>query len=233
MTAMLIFSLYNLLDSIWLTRLGPKYIAAYTVTFPLQMLIIALGIGTGVGAGSFAARMLGAKDREQAERTAGQGTMLALVVGAILIAVIHCRPDDILLLCGGCKDILPLTRDYVLTMIWGVPCHFFLNMATNLFRADGRPTEAMYVLLTFSLSGLIFDPLLIFGWGPLPPWGSPAPPGRPSSVKPWLLYFRLGSSFVPDHGSPRNGVILFPTGRSFGRSIKRDFPRSFSMSCSG
>jgi len=158
MTAMLIFSLYNLLDSIWLTRLGPKYIAAYTVTFPLQMLIIALGIGTGVGAGSFAARMLGAKDREQAERTAGQGTMLALVVGAILIAVIHCRPDDILLLCGGCKDILPLTRDYVLTMIWGVPCHFFLNMATNLFRADGRPTEAMYVLLTFSLSGLIFDP---------------------------------------------------------------------------
>jgi len=76
-------------------------------------------------------------------------------------------------------------------------------MATNLFRADGRPTEAMYVLLTFSLSGLIFDPLLIFGWGPLPPlgitgaaWAAIISQTLAALLSAWFL-FRPGSRIAP------------------------------------
>lgn len=203
MAAMLVFSFYNLLDSIWLTRLGPNFIAAYTVTFPLQMLIIALGIGTGVGAGSYVARMLGANEIDRARRTAGQGILLSLGWGITLIALIYFRPDDILALCGGCGEIVGLTRTYILTVIWGVPFHFFLNMATNLFRADGRPTEAMYVLLVFSLCGLIFDPILIFGWGPLPSFGikgaalaAIVSQLAAAIVSAWFL-FRPGSRIAP------------------------------------
>ena len=72
MFAMLIQALYNIVDSIYVARLSQDALTAVSLAFPLQSLIIALGVGTGVGVNSLIARRLGAGNREAASAAAKQ-----------------------------------------------------------------------------------------------------------------------------------------------------------------
>lgn len=72
MAAMLVAAVYNLMDTLWLARISPHAIAAFTITFPIQMIFASIGIGTGIGAGSYASRMFGTGEYEKAQQTAGQ-----------------------------------------------------------------------------------------------------------------------------------------------------------------
>jgi len=171
MAAMLFFSIYNLLDSIWLARLGTEAIAAYTITFPFQMGFVALGVGTGVGASSYIARMMGAGEWDQARTASGQVVFLSFTLGLIMIICMTGWPTEIISAFGGSGRTLKLASDYLLIAVLGAPFLFFINMTTNLFRADGRPQEAMYVLVIYAVFGGFLDPLLIFGWGFVPSLG--------------------------------------------------------------
>lgn len=170
-TAMFALAFYNLVDTFWLTRFSPQAIAALTICLPIQMVLGSIGVGTGVGAGSFAARMFGAGEDMKASQTAGQVFLLSAILGLILILVTFLYHDAILDAFGATGDILPLARQYLLTVICGSPFLLFMMMANNLLRAEGKPYASMYVILSMSASGMILDPLLIFGWGPIPRLG--------------------------------------------------------------
>lgn len=170
-TAMLAMAIYNLIDTFWLTRFSPQAIAALTICFPIQMIFGAIGVGTGVGAGSFAARMFGAGKDIKAEQTAGQVIILSLTFGFLIIFLTLIYPDSILRIFGATDDILPLSRQYLLTIVFGSPFLLFMMMSNNLLRAEGRPNTSMFVILTMSVIGAILDPILIFGWGPIPQMG--------------------------------------------------------------
>lgn len=166
--AMLVAAVYNLMDTFWLARINPHAIAAFTVTFPIQMIFAAVGIGTGIGAGSFAARMFGAGKPDKAQQAAGQVFLITALCGVLIIAVTLAYPDDILIFFGATGEILPLARDYLVVAIFGAPLLFFMMMTNNLLRAEGRPNLSMAVILVFAITGSILDPLLILGWGPFP-----------------------------------------------------------------
>ena len=170
-TAMLAMAIYNLIDTFWLTRFSPQAIAALTICFPIQMIFGAIGVGTGVGAGSFAARMFGAGKDVKAEQTSGQVIILSLTFGFLIIFLTLIYPDSILRIFGATDDILPLSRQYLLTIVFGSPFLLFMMMSNNLLRAEGRPNTSMFVILTMSVIGAILDPILIFGWGPIPQMG--------------------------------------------------------------
>lgn len=170
-TAMLAMAIYNLIDTFWLTRFSPQAIAALTICFPIQMIFGAIGVGTGVGAGSFAARMFGAGKDVKAEQTSGQVIILSLTFGFLIIFLTLIYPDSILRIFGATDDILPLSRQYLLTIVFGSPFLLFMMMSNNLLRAEGRPNTSMFVILTMSVIGAILDPILIFGWGPFPQMG--------------------------------------------------------------
>ncbi|MEI8172828.1 MAG: MATE family efflux transporter [Deltaproteobacteria bacterium] len=170
-TAMLAMAVYNLIDTFWLTRFSTQAIAALTICFPIQMIFGAIGVGTGVGAGSFAARMFGAGKDVKAEQTAGQVIILSLTFGFLIIFLTLMYPDSILRIFGATDDILPLSRQYLLTIVFGSPFLLFMMMSNNLLRAEGRPNTSMFVILTMSVIGAILDPILIFGWGPFPQMG--------------------------------------------------------------
>lgn len=170
-TAMLAMAIYNLIDTFWLTRFSTQAIAALTICFPIQMIFGAIGVGTGVGAGSFAARMFGAGKDAKAEQTAGQVIILSLAFGFLIIFLTLIYPDSILRIFGATDDILPLARQYLLTIVFGSPFLLFMMMSNNLLRAEGRPNTSMFVILTMSVIGAILDPILIFGWGPFPQMG--------------------------------------------------------------
>ena len=170
-TAMFAMALYNLIDTFWLTRLSPQAMAALTICFPIQMVFAAIGIGTGVGAGSFAARMFGSGQHLRAKQTAGQAILLSSVLGLLIIVITLAYHDKILILFGATGDILPLARQYLVTIVFGVPFLLFLMIANNLLRAEGKPNASMYIILTMSIVGAIMDPFLIFGLGPFPQMG--------------------------------------------------------------
>lgn len=171
MLAMLTMALYNLMDTLWLARLSSQTIAAFTITFPIQMIFASIGIGTGVGAGSFAARMFGAGEMDKARKTAGQVILLSFISGAVLIAVTFSVPDLMLQAFGGTPEIIVLARRYLLWIVLGAPFLLFMMMTNNLFRAEGQPHLSMYAILLFALLGAILDPLLIFGWCGFPALG--------------------------------------------------------------
>jgi len=68
----LVVNLYNLIDAFWLARLSPNTLAALTISFPIQLILGGVGVGTGLGAGSYADRMFGAGENRKARQTAGQ-----------------------------------------------------------------------------------------------------------------------------------------------------------------
>ena len=171
MAAMLSMALYNLMDTLWLARTSHQAVAALTVNFPIQMILAALGVGTGVGAGSYAARMFGAGNIEAARKTAGQGFLLTLAFGTLLIVLTLTDPDGLLRLFGASEDILPQARTYLTIVIFTSPCVLFFMMVNNLLRAEGRPNLSMHVVLAFSAVGMVLDPLFILGWGPIPAMG--------------------------------------------------------------
>jgi len=171
MLAMLSMAIYNLMDTLWLARLSPQTIAAFTITFPIQMVFAAIGVGIGVGAGSYASRMFGAGELDKARRTAGQVIVLAVGSGLGLIAVTYAFPDAMLRLFGGSGETLVLAKRYLLLIVISSPGLLFMMMANNLFRAEGLPNLSMYAILFFTFLGAILDPLLIFGWGGFPALG--------------------------------------------------------------
>jgi len=170
-TAMLAMAIYNLIDTFWLTRFSPNALAALTICFPIQMILGAIGVGTGVGAGSFAARMFGAGNDLKARQTAGQILFLSWAFGILIILTTLTYHDQILIIFGATEEILPLSRQYLITVIFGSPFLLFVMMSNNLLRAEGRPDAPMIVILTMSVVGAILDPLLILGLGPFPRMG--------------------------------------------------------------
>ncbi|MDI9571451.1 MAG: MATE family efflux transporter [Pseudomonadota bacterium] len=171
MLAMLSMAIFNVMDSLWLARLSPRTIAAFTITFPLQMVFAAIGVGIGVGAGSYASRMFGAGEEDKARRTAGQVIFLSLSAGLALIAITYAFPDYLLRLFGASGETLVLAKSYLMWIVLTSPFLLFMMMANNLFRAEGLPNLSMYAILTFTFLGGLLDPLLIFGWGGFPALG--------------------------------------------------------------
>ena len=169
--AMFAMALYNLIDTFWLTRLDPQAVAALTVCFPIQIIFGAIGVGTGVGAGSFAARMFGSGQYGKARQAAGQGMLLSVVFGLVIILITLIYQDGILQIFGATGDILPLSKQYLTTVVFGSPFLLFLMISNNLLRAEGNPKASMHVILVMSSAGAILDPFLIFGLGLFPMLG--------------------------------------------------------------
>jgi len=169
--AMLVMAVYNFIDAFWLARLSPNAIAALTICFPLQLIFGGIGVGTGIGAGSFASRMFGAGEDLKARQTGGQVIFLSGALGALFIGGVLADPEPILRTFGATREILPLARQYLVTVIPGVPFLFLIMMISNLLRAEGRPRLAMNLFLVNAGISAVLDPFLIFGWGPFPRLG--------------------------------------------------------------
>ena len=82
MISMIINSLYNIVDSIFVAKYSQDALAAVSLVYPLQMLVVAIGVGTGVGVNSLIARRLGEKRQKHADSAAEHGVALAVVAAS-------------------------------------------------------------------------------------------------------------------------------------------------------
>jgi len=118
---MVVNGVYNIVDTIFVGRLGTSAIGALSVAFPFLMLISAFGIAVGVGSASYISRSLGAGKKEEAESTAATGIAMILGLGIILITLGQIWLEPVMRLFGATDTILPHAMTYARTLLFGAP----------------------------------------------------------------------------------------------------------------
>ena len=171
MLSMFIQSMYNIVDSIFVTRLGQQAFNAVTLVYPLQNLVLAVAVGLGVGLNSCISRSLGAGRRDEADSYAAHGFMLSFI---------HCALFLVLGLFGT-KPFLKLFTDDPAVLEYGVSygkivlclaCFSLVHIAVEkLFQATGNTMFPMLMQALGAIVNIIFDPLLIYGVGVFPEMG--------------------------------------------------------------
>lgn len=163
MISMLVQALYNIVDSIFVSRICEDALTAVSMAFPWQNIVIAIAVGFGVGINALLSRALGQKNDERVNQVAVNGLLLAglsyllvLVAGLIGIRAYMRTQTDI-------ETIVNYGITYLNICIL---CSFgvFVEITFERFlQATGRTVYSMITQLTGAITNIILDPILIFG----------------------------------------------------------------------
>lgn len=154
---------FNIIDTIFVGRLGADAIAAVSIVFPVVILMIALGSGTGIGAASLVARYLGAKKFKEAGRVAEHAILIALFFAILFGLAGWFFSKPLFILMGATPSVLTLTMDYS-QWIFGFGGFIFIFITlSNILRGEGDAKTPMKFMVVAVLLNMVLDPLLIFG----------------------------------------------------------------------
>ncbi len=165
--SMALQAVYNIVDSAFVGNMkegSEAALNALTLVFPIQMLMVALAIGTGVGVNALLARTLGQRNREKASKVAGNGLFLATVIYIICVlfglfgikAYISSQTSDAL--------VLSMSVDYLricCLLSFGV---VFFSIFEKLLQATGCSLYSTIGQVTGAIINMILDPILIYGF---------------------------------------------------------------------
>lgn len=171
MLSMLIQSLYNIVDSIYVSRLGTDALTAVSLAYPLQNAIISVSVGIGVGITSAISIYLGAGDQERANRSATIGLALTVFhcILFILAGLFVTRP--FLELFTDRPEVLSEACDYTYVVLcFSFGCLLQVTME-KIFQGIGEMKLTMYLLTSGCIINIILDPILIFGYLGFPAMG--------------------------------------------------------------
>ena len=197
--SMLVNSLYNIVDSLFVARISEDAMTALSLVFPIQNFSNAIAIGFGIGINAMIALYLGAGDREKAEIAATHGFVLSLVHGVVMMAVsiavmpsfLHRFTQDEALIAAG------ITYSTIVFLF------LVVNMASlafeKTFQAVGRMKVSMVALITGCVCNILLDPGLIFGLGPVPAMGI-------GGLSCGLSAHRAAGAAAPQLPAPRRGA---------------------------
>lgn len=166
--AMLVSSLYNIVDQIFIGQgVGMLGNAATNVAFPFVNVCIALSLLIGIGGASNFNLNMGRGKNEKAKSFAGTSISLLILSGLALsiFSLLFLKP--ILIAFGSTKQVFPYALTYTRITALGFPFLIATNGFCNLIRSDGSPRYSMVVIVTGAVINTCLDPLFIFGfhWG--------------------------------------------------------------------
>lgn len=169
--SMLVQAMYNIVDSIFVSRICEDALTAVSLAFPMQNLMIAVSSGTGVGMNALLSRSLGAKEFDNANEAARQGLFLA---GCSYLAFLLFGIFGVRMFMRSQTDIEAIV-DYgttYLTIICLVSFGLFFQMTMErILQGTGRTMYSMISQTTGAVINIILDPILIFGLFGLPGFG--------------------------------------------------------------
>lgn len=169
--SMLINSLYNIVDSIFVARLGTEALTAVSLAFPIQNLILAVAVGSGVGVNSYIARKLGEKRGDIANKTAGNGITLAVIHYLILCILGILFIKIFFQLFTQDENILKLGIDYTYIVTFFSIGTIAQIAIEKILQATGNTLAPMYLQIIGAITNIILDPILIYGYFGLPAMG--------------------------------------------------------------
>ena len=166
--AMVVFSLYNIIDSIFIGHgVGPLAISGLAITFPVMNLTFALVLLVGIGGASICSIRLGQQDIDGATRVLGNVLLLGLINGVTFGLLSQLVLDPVLTAFGASEHTLPYARDFMQIILYGLPVTCTMFGLNHVMRATGYPQKAMLsAVLTVGMN-VILAPIFIFWleWG--------------------------------------------------------------------
>ena len=178
--SMVLQACYNIVDSMFvaripdsgnITNMGEYAVNALTLAFPVQMLIVAFGIGTGVGVNALLAKSLGQQDEEKVARTAGNGVTLALIIYIVFLlfglfgvkAYIGSQTNDEVVLGMGISYLSICS-----VVSFGI---VLFSIYEKLLQSTGKTIYSTIAQVSGAVVNIVLDPVMIFGYFGLPEMG--------------------------------------------------------------
>ena len=161
--SMIVMALYNIVDSVFVAWINEDALAALSLAFPMQNLMIATATGLGVGMNALISRALGKRDRNSAEKIAMQGLLLEIIGFAVFFVIgvffargfIEAQTDS--------ESIIGYGALYLQICCCGSVGMFIQISFERTLQATGRAFYTMLTQMTGAIINIILDPILIFG----------------------------------------------------------------------
>ena len=169
--SMLVQALYNVVDSIYVSRISESAVTALSLAFPVQNMQIGFAVGIGVGINSLLSKSLGEGNQEAANRTAGNGMILMLIVTVafMLFGMFGVRPYYEVQ--STVEETVEGGIAYTRICCLFVMGSFLQIYSERLLQATGRTVLTMVTQAVGAITNIILDPVFIFGWFGLPAMG--------------------------------------------------------------
>ena len=171
MISMLVQALYNIVDSIFVAMISENALTAVSMAFPIQNLMIAVGVGTAVGVNALLARSLGEKDTEKVNKIAENAVFLILVSYLLFLVIGLFFAEAFFRSQTDIEEIIVYGKQY-LTICCCLSFGIFTQlMFERMLQATGKTIYTMYTQGVGAIINIILDPILIFGLLGLPKMG--------------------------------------------------------------
>lgn len=171
MFSMLVQALYNIVDSIFVSRLGEYALSAVSLVYPIQLINISVGVGASIGLSSLISRRLGAKDIEAAQNAAEHGLFLALChwVLFVLFGFFGSRPFAMAF--SENATLIEPAVSYCSIVCIGSLFALCSSSMEKIMQAGGNMIAPMWCMLSGAITNIILDPIMIFGYFGFPALG--------------------------------------------------------------
>jgi putative MATE family efflux protein len=163
--------IYSWIDTYFVSHLGASAIAAIGFCEQLNFAIFTIASGFVVGTGIIIARRIGEGRRDDATRVAAESVVVMAAFALAVMLLLLVSMPSVLPLFGLKADVLGFALEYMTTVLIGVPGIFFIFHLNVVMRSAGNSSFSMRTLLLSTLLNALLAPMLVFGFGPIPPLG--------------------------------------------------------------
>ncbi len=171
MISMMIQALYNVIDSIFISRIGENALTAVSLAFPVQIIMIAIGIGTAVGVNALLSRRLGEKRPDKASDVAMHGLLLAVILAASIAIFGATLPFWFIRMFTDDPQIVDMGNTYLVIITVFSLGMFGQLVLERIMQGTGDTIHPMITQGLGAIINIILDPILIFGYFGLPAMG--------------------------------------------------------------
>lgn len=164
MISMLVQALYNVVDSIFVSRVSENALTAVSLAFSMQTVMVAVGIGTAVGVNAMLSKSLGEGDQDRVNKAAANGLFLAVCSCVVFMFVGVALVDVYFRAQATDPEIIQYGKDYLFVVCFFSQGFFLAAMQEKLLTATGKTTYTMISQLAGAVTNIVLDPIFIFGY---------------------------------------------------------------------
>lgn len=172
--SMMLQAVYNIVDSAFVANMpenGEAALNALTLAFPVQMLMVAIGIGTGVGTNALLSKSLGQGKREKVNKVAGNSVFLGIVIYIVFLLFGILGTDIYVKSQTSNPQIVEMATSYLRICCCISMGIVFFSIFEKLLQATGRSLYSTIAQIVGAVVNIVLDPILIYGWLGLPELG--------------------------------------------------------------
>ncbi len=162
---------YQIIDAFWVGRLGGAAVAAVSLSFPVMFLMFAVGAGLSIAGSTLIAQFVGAGNHKMVGHVAGQTLLMVIASALVLGTAGFFLAPALLRLMGVAPEVHDGALGFMRVSFIGLVFNFSFFVFNAIMRSIGRANLPVYIVLGTVLLNFALDPLLIFGWGPVPGYG--------------------------------------------------------------